>query len=413
MVLLSHPTGNAFVRAALQAFDDAGWLHAYYTTIGVGRPGPWHRLPAALARHLERRRFALPSSTIHARPCREAIRLTATALGLGSVVRPGSWASTDGVCQDLDRHVARQLDTGRRIPASVRVAYAYEDSADHTFVAARRRGMRTIYELPIAYWQTTQRLLHEEAARLPAWRRTLRSVDDPTYKFERKTRELEMADVVVVPSQFVLDSLPPRIKAEKPCIVARFGSPPARSRAPGPTRPRGPLRVLFAGALTQRKGLADLFQAMHLLRRPDVELVVMGSRLAPLSFYREQYPAFVYEPPRPHAQVLELMETCDILALPAIVEGRALVQQEALACGLPLIVTPHTGGDDLVDEGRTGFLVPIRSPAALAERLDWFATHRILLPEFRNHAKAKADATPWSQYEARTREAVALGRGGG
>jgi glycosyltransferase involved in cell wall biosynthesis len=104
--------------------------------------------------------------------------------------------------------------------------------------------------------------------------------------------------------------------------------------------------------------------------------------------------------------VLALMRTCDVLALPAVVEGRALVQQEALASGLPLLVTMNAGGADLVDEGRTGFLVPIRSPEALAQQLAWFADHRASLAEMRRAAKAKAAATGWARYEARILDVV-------
>ena len=50
------------------------------------------------------------------------------------------------------------------------------------------------------------------------------------------------------------------------------------------------------------------------------------------------------------------MKEHDALVLPSIVEGRALVQQEALSCGLPIIVTPNTGGEDLIEEGTTGYL---------------------------------------------------------
>jgi glycosyltransferase involved in cell wall biosynthesis len=163
---------------------------------------------------------------------------------------------------------------------------------------------------------------------------------------------------------------------------------------------------LFAGALTQRKGLADLFAAMQLLNRRDVELVVMGSLLAPPSFYRRQLASFVYEPPRPHADVLALMRTCDVLALPAIVEGRALVQQEALASGLPLLVTRNAGGADLVEAGRTGFVVPIRAPEALAERIAWFADHRTALTDMRCAARAKATETGWAQYQAQVCDAM-------
>jgi glycosyltransferase involved in cell wall biosynthesis len=145
---------------------------------------------------------------------------------------------------------------------------------------------------------------------------------------------------------------------------------------------------------------------MRLLDRSDVELVVLGALTAPMAFYRSQYPGFVYAGTRPHAEVLEVMRSCDVLALPALVEGRALVQQEALASGLPLIATPNAGGDDLIDEGRTGFLVPIRSPETLAARIAWLADHRDALPEMRRHALRKAAETGWQHYEQRVLDAV-------
>jgi glycosyltransferase involved in cell wall biosynthesis len=158
--------------------------------------------------------------------------------------------------------------------------------------------------------------------------------------------------------------------------------------------------------MTQRKGLADLFAAMQLLGRKDVQLVVMGSPVAPLDFYRDQYPHFDYQPTRPHHEVLELMQKCDLLVLPSLVEGRALVQQEAMACGLPLLVTPNAGGEDLIEEGSTGFLVPIRSPQAIAEKLAWFADHREALPAMREAAQRKAAGYTWEKYGARICSAV-------
>ena len=98
------------------------------------------------------------------------------------------------------------------------------------------------------------------------------------------------------------------------------------------------------------------------------------------------------------AQVMQLMQTCDVLALPSLVEGRALVQQEALACGLPLIVTTNAGGADLVEEGVTGFLVPVRSAEKIAEKIAWFADHRDSLPALRDAARRKAAEYSWDGY---------------
>ena len=152
-----------------------------------------------------------------------------------------------------------------------------------------------------------------------------------------------------------------------------------------------PLRVLFAGSMGQRKGLGDLFSAVKLLNRGDIELVVMGSLLAPMEFYRSQYKDFVYEAGRPNDQVLALMRSCDVFCLPSIVEGRALVmQEEAMSQGLPLVITPNTGGSDLIIEGTTGFLDPFVTLSAIAEKLAWFADNRDKLPQIGEKARVHA-----------------------
>ena len=250
--------------------------------------------------------------------------------------------------------------------------------------------------------------MSEEARRYPAWEPTLVGTRDSDAKLRRKTRELELAQTVVVPSQWVFDSLPGWARESKTCVVAPFGSPVVALDAPDPPLDiERPLRVLFAGSMTQRKGLADLFEAMRLLHRADTELVVLGSPVAPMEFYRAQKVPFTHQATRPHAQVLELMRSCDVLALPSIVEGRALVQQEAMACGLPLLVTPNAGGQDLIDEGETGWLVPIRSPQILADKLNWMADHRAHLHDMRAKARAKAALYSWDSYAEIIVEAVA------
>jgi glycosyltransferase involved in cell wall biosynthesis len=229
---------------------------------------------------------------------------------------------------------------------------------------------------------------------------------DTQSKLARKTHELELADILVVPGQFVHDSLP-SWAAAKPVIVAPFGSPTLPNNRLGLPAKIGPLRVLFVGSMSQRKGLGDLFAAVRLLNKTtEVELVVMGAPVVPLDFYRRELPTFTYEPGRPHAQVLSLMQSCDVFCLPSIVEGRALVMQEAMSQGLPLIITPNTGGADLIQEGQTGFLVPIRSPEAIAEKIAWFLANRPAIPIMGQLAQAHAARYTWESY--RTQVVTAL-----
>ena len=400
MILLTHPFGNANVRAVLQALQEADLLAHYITALGWSDDSPWLELfPAAMRAKLTRRGYSLPNEKLRLDPAREVLRLLVGQLSRASRLteHERGWASIDAVWRSVDLTAARHLRENAT-NENIRGVYSYEDCALETFRAAQERGVRRIYDLPIAYFETAQQLLKEEAERYPDWEPTLLGTRDSVEKLSRKAQELELAELVVCPSAFVLDSLPENARAAKRCIVAPFGSPSVDAPRPIVAPSEHPLRVLFAGALTQRKGLADLFAAMKLVDSADVELVVMGSLLRPLEWYRQRCLRFTYERPRPHPEVLRLMRSCDVFVLPSIVEGRALVQQEAMACGLPLIATKNAGGDDLIKEGETGFLVPIRAPEAIAEKISWCAANRASISGMSIAAQRRAAELTWRDY---------------
>ena len=400
MVLLIHPFGNANVRGVLAALDGANQLAKYLTTLGCSRNSPFlQALPQSLRDEFLRRGYDLPHYKIKIHPAREIVRLLAEKAGWRWLTRHEvGWASIDRVWSSLDKVAAEYLRCNHE-RLEISGVYAYEDCAARSFEVARELTIPRIYDLPIAYWETARRLLQHEAERYPQWEPTLGGTRDSEEKLARKTRELELADTVICPSAFVLDSLPDHVRASKKCVVAPFGSPVCESDTAAPDQPTPRrLRLLFAGALTQRKGLADLFAAVKMVDAAQIELVVMGSLVLPMKFYRNEFADFTYEPPRAHPEVLRLMRSCDVFVLPSIVEGRALVQQEAMACGLPLLVTRNAGGEDLILEGKTGFLVPPGNPAALAEKIEWFLENRDQLPAMKEAARAKAAELTWQAY---------------
>ena len=399
MIVVLHPTGNRNVRAVLTGLHDAGLLAEFSTTLAFRSSSVWlDFLPTGLRKELLRRSYDIPHSLVHTRPWREAVRLfIEQRLLRGLTTRETGWTSINAVYRDLDKHVARRLPGLK----GLRGVYAYEYGAYNSFAQAEQSGLKRFYDLPIAYHQVTQRLIEEEATRFPQWAVTLTGRLDDAEMIALKDDELRRADVVFCPSRFVADSLPAWVRTSKDVFVAPFGSPVNTENVKRIHAGRDrKLRVLFAGSMSQRKGLGDLFAAMHRLRQTEIELVVMGSPLAPMEFYRREYPDFVHEPTRPHAEVLRLMRSCDVLVLPSLVEGRALVMQEAMSQGLPILITANTGGEDLVESGRTGFLVPIRSPEAIAERLAWFAGHREETRAMGEAARAKAATYTWADYGA-------------
>ena len=407
-LLFSHPAGNQNVRAMLDGLEAADMLARFATTFAVGPDSLAVKLvPERLGRELLRRRFDLPSRKIIQHPWREFARMICNRYGWDYWRRhEAGFASIDAVLHDFDRFVARALPSVHR-QEQLGAVYSYEDSALDSFRSAKALGIHRVYDLPIAYWEVGRKLMQDEAQRLPEWIETLGGgMSDSEAKLERKVQELELADLVVVPSTFVADSLP-AWAAGKARVLSPFGSPVSANLGPlQAVDPSRPLRVLFAGSMGQRKGLADLLQAMHLLEGENIELVVMGTPLGSHEFYRRQYAGFTYEKGRPHAEVLALMRSCDVFCLPSLFEGRALVMQEAMSQGLPLVITPNTGGEDLIIEGKTGFLVPIRSPEKIAEKLAWFSQNRQELPAMKQQAIEHAATYTWRNYSATVIDAI-------
>src|SRR5215813_11327313 len=160
MLILSHPTGNANVRETARALNEAGLLSEFWTSIYWRRENALNRvLPKTLVHELNRRTFShVSSDQVHSNPWREAGRLLSTRLGLSRLNQHETgFFSVDAVYRSLDQKLATAL----RRNNNVRGVYAYEDGALNTFTAARARGLKTIYELPIGYWRAHQELLNE------------------------------------------------------------------------------------------------------------------------------------------------------------------------------------------------------------------------------------------------------------
>lgn len=391
-ILISHPTGNANVRAAAEAFHAAGWLEAFHT--GLAWPA-YSWLPAAL----QRRGVRLPARLLQVHPRLEPARLLATRAGLTALTRHEIGPlCVDRVYHQVDAAVAFALRN-----ASPTLVYAYEDGALATFEAARRLAVTTVYELPIGYWRFARRLFKEEAERRPAWAPTLDGLADSPAKLARKDAELELAQHIVVPSRFVQRTLAECPTCRETAVtVLPYGCPPPLAQLPLRSE-AGQLRVLFVGGLSQRKGLADLLEAVDLLGSA-IQLTLIGRAVggacAPLQLALSRHR---WLGSLPRSEVLAEMRRHDVLVLPSLFEGFPLVIGEALAQGLPVIATPHAAAEELLVHGRDGFVVPIRSPERIAEHLQQLALQPGLRRSMAAAALQRAASWSWPDYQAELR----------
>jgi glycosyltransferase involved in cell wall biosynthesis len=183
-------------------------------------------------------------------------------------------------------------------------------------------------------------------------------------------RELTRADLVLCPSDFVMDTMVAHGVPASKCFISPFGVNTAvfTPRSEPPSMPR----FVCVGGVGLRKGHQYLFQAFALLRRqlPKAELICVGPYKEDFRLERRKGEGtFEYYPYLTHPELAKLLHTCSGFVLASVEEGFARVLVEAMASGLPIIATYETGARTIVRDGIEGFIVPARDPEALARAM--------------------------------------------
>ncbi|MGB7602981.1 MAG: glycosyltransferase family 4 protein [Candidatus Sulfotelmatobacter sp.] len=393
-ILISHPTGNQNVRNAVASLAEREMLAEFWTTVAWNAESVWnHLLPSRLQTLLERRSYSeIPGDRVRCVPSREIIRLGAGLTPLKQFLTAGEGPfSIIGVYRHFDSKVAQRLADLR--PDAV---YCYEGGALQTFREARRLGITTIYEQASCYWYWVRDLLKQEAERSPELVALLPNLADSDEHLQWKDEELSLADYVFVASEHVRRTLAGTVANDKIRVV-NYGAPEVHHRERTAADPSQPLRVLFVGALVQHKGIGYLLDAIDQIGQL-VELTLVGRRFQPNSRVDDACRRWRWYETLSHREVLDIMMESDVLVLPSLGEGFGLVVAEALACGLPAIVTPNVGASDLIRDKHEGFLVPICSADAIAESLLALHRDRELLASMSRQAQATAAKHSWASY---------------
>jgi starch synthase len=195
----------------------------------------------------------------------------------------------------------------------------------------------------------------------------------PPREVARRAHEVEEADAVICPSHFVKDSFVSEGFPADRVHVVPYGIPPPE-HTPARSATDDTFRVLYVGQLSPRKGVRYLLEAFTRLRHPKKELVIVGPRSTPSGLEGAAIPDGTrFAGVLKGAELARAYREADVFVLPTLEEGLALVLGEALAHGTPVIATVNSGGSDLFTDGVEGFLVPIRDPEALAQKMQLLA----------------------------------------
>lgn len=268
----------------------------------------------------------------------------------------------------------------------------------------QRRGGKYICDRGSSHIRYQKLLLDEEYSR---WGFKRAQVDPRVV--EREENEYAQADAITVPSEFSCRSF---IEMGVPASKLRkipYGVRLNRFRKTGGP-PTGSFDVLFAGSVSIRKGVPYLLEAFAKFRHPSKRLRLAGPVEAEMRslFSRFDMTGVEVLGRQPQPDLARHMSASHVMVLPSIEEGLALVQGQALACGCPLISSVNSGGEDLFTDTMEGFMVPIRSPDAILERLTQLADDPDLRQRMSEAALQRVRSLGgWDSYGAQYAEFLA------
>jgi len=216
------------------------------------------------------------------------------------------------------------------------------------------------------------------------------------YYLEKMVKEFEIADFIIVPSQFVYKTMVTEGIPFSKIRIIPYGVNIDQFKVQA--KKDNVFRIIFVGPLKLGKGIQYLLEAYKELNLKNSELLLIG-RDSPevANILKEYFGYFIHIPVVPHKFINDYYSNSSVFVLPSLVEGSALVVYEAMACGIPVIVTENCGS--VVRDGKDGFVIPIRDVEALKEKLMFFYENESSRLEMGKSARKQAEAYSWGKYQ--------------
>lgn len=340
--------------------------------------GPGHPLRMALGRIGERTHPELPSSLVWAHTGRAVLRELADRragrTGWRQIMHRNAWFQRMAV-----RRLKRLRPDGRVI------LFAYSYAAAEILALAKARGWTTVLG-QVDPGPVEARLvdrLYEDAGQADV------HASIPAEYWTNWQRETALADVIVVNSEWsrqglLAEGVPAEKIAVLPLALEATLSPRPRS-TPARFDAERPLRLLFLGQVTLRKGIDLALEAMR--RRPDapLRLDVVGPLQIAIPDWAGRDPRIIFHRGVSRSAVAEFYAQADLFLFPTRSDGFGLTQLEALSAGVPVIASDRCGA--VVEDGRTGVVVRDLDAESFACVLERFVRDPARLAALRGSAR--------------------------
>jgi glycosyltransferase involved in cell wall biosynthesis len=296
----------------------------------------------------------------------------------------------------FDRWVSWRLSK-----AKSQVFIGWSGMSLHSMRRAKKKGMFTILERSSSHILFQNKILQEEYKKF--------GIDFSIHPsvIKKELLEYQEADMISIPSDFVRDSFIAHGFDQNKLMVNPFGAnkyftPKGREKQ----SPANKLRIVYLGTLSVRKGLIYLFQALDRLKIPSDQLEVwfLGSIDNDIksSIIKYQKDNWIFYGHINHYDLQSFLVKCDIGIQPSVEEGLSMVIPQMMSCGIVPVVTINTGGGNIIQSEQSGFIIPIRDPDVIAEKISILFHDRDRLNQMSDAAvSAVSSGFTWDDYGKR------------
>ena len=186
---------------------------------------------------------------------------------------------------------------------------------------------------------------------------------------EKTICEYDLADVIHVASEYTRQSfLEAGIAANRLSRITLNIHP--RFKPPQKYPDDGVFRIVYVGSLTVMKGIPVLLEAFSRLPEQNAELILVGGwATRGMRRYLQSWLARDNRIRLAPGNPLPNLQQANVYVHPTYEDGFAYAPMEALACGVPVIVTEDTGMKEYVEDGVNGYVVPTGNWEAILESL--------------------------------------------
>lgn len=282
-----------------------------------------------------------------------------------------------------------------------KIVIGCDSHALYTLRAAKKVGAVAILDQVIGHIDAGIKILSEEKALHPE----LGSSFQPTTPrmVRRCIEEVQEADYVFVPSDYVRDSIIP-FGVDPACIFMMPYGVSLTQFAPTPETPLPPFKILFAGHIGMRKGVRYLLEAVRQTGNPDIQVVLLGNIEGDGEWLKPYEDLFTHVRHLPHQEIPAVFADAHIYVYPSLHEGSTVSIYEAMASGLPVVTTPNAGS--VIRDGVDGFIVPVRDVDATRDRIEQLCQDPVLRAVMAKSTAARAADYSWDAYSRRVGDAL-------